>query len=300
MHPIGKSIFIFAGGTCESYNDFLKSVQKIKDVKGPDFISRLKGYMNIKGCNPSGYSDRFYLIRRAMLFRTFIQRERTHLISGSGEMAINPELIPAFLKVKKYMHGVRSMEAIILGSSLFGKRIFDQSSLPPRDQLRVHVDEEDFMRLLLGDLLKEDSREALAQKIHEHYLKNNPSGPAGKPWSELPEHYKESNRCQADDIFRKIWRCGYNVRLARTPPVVPVTFRDEEIDIMSIMEHERWMDEKKDKDWTCGVRDDSKKTHPCLVVWDELPEIEKDKDRENVKIIPALLASIDFEIMKIS
>ena len=60
------------------------------------------------------------------------------------------------------------------------------------------------MRLLLGDLLKDDSREALAQKIHEHYLTSNPSVPAGKPWTELPEHYKESNRLQADDMFRKL------------------------------------------------------------------------------------------------
>ncbi len=131
MHPIGKAIFIFAGGTCQSYDEFFKEVQKTRDAKGPDFISRLKGYMNIKGCNPSGYNDQFYLIRRAMLFRTIIQRERAHLISRNGEMAINPELIPAFMKVKKYRDGVRSMEAIILGSSLVGKRIFDQSALPP-------------------------------------------------------------------------------------------------------------------------------------------------------------------------
>ena len=299
MHPIGKAIFIFAGGTCQSYNEFFKRVQEIKDAKGPDFISRLKGYMNIKGCNPSGYNDQFYLIRRAMLFRTIIQRERGYLISSGGEMAINPELIPAFLKVKKYMHGVRSMEAIIFGSSLMGKRIFDQSALPPRDQLRVHVDEEDFMRLLLGDLLKDDSREALAQKIHEYYLKTTPSAPAGKPWSELSEHYKESNRLQADDIFRKLWRCGYTVRLARTSPVEPITFNPEEIEIMAIMEHKRWMEEKADKGWTCGVRDDFKKTHPCLVEWDELTESDKDKDRVTVKIIPSLLASINFEIVKI-
>ncbi len=299
MHPIGKAIFIFAGGTCQNYDEFFKQVQKFKDAKGPDFISRLKGYMNIKGCNPSGYNDQFYLIRRAMVFRTIIQRERGYLISSGGEMAINPELIPAFLKVKKYMHGIRSMEAIILGSSLIGKRIFDQSALPPRDQLRVHVDEEDFMRLLLGDLLKGDSREALAQKIHEHYLKKYPSEPAGKPWSELPEQYKESNRLQADDMFRKLWRCGYTVRRARTTPVEPVPFSTEEIGIMAIMEHERWMEEKSDRGWICGPRDDSKKIHPSLVPWEELSKKDKDNDRNAVEIIPSLLASIGFDIVKV-
>jgi hypothetical protein len=299
MHPVGKAIFIFAGGTCKSYNEFLKQVQKIKDAKGQDFISRLKGYMNIKGCNPSGYNDQFYLIRRAMLFRSMIQRERSYLISTKGEMAINRELVRAFIKVKMYMHGARSMEAIILGSSLIGKRIFNQSALPPRDQLRVHVDEEDFMRHLLGELLKNDSREVLAQKIHEKYLNNSPSMPAGKPWPELPEQYKESNRRQVDDIFRKLWRCGYDVSPARTRPVMPVAFTQEEIEIMAIMEHERWMDEKREKGWTYGDRDDSKKTHPLLVEWDELTESDKNKDRDTVILIPPLLASINFKIVKI-
>ena len=156
------------------------------------------------------------------------------------------------------------------------------------------------MRLLLGDLLKEDSREALAQKIHEHYLKKDPSKPAGRPWSELSEDYKESNRYQADDIINKLWRCGYAVRLATTPTVVPLIFTPEEIEILAIMEHDRWMDEKRNKDWTCGVRDDAKKIHPCLVPWEELSEKDKDNDRNAVEIIPALLASIGFEIVKVS
>ena len=68
---------------------------------------------------------------------------------------------------------------------------------------------------------------------------------------------------------------------------------------MAMMEHERWMEEKSDKGWTCGARDDSKKIHPCLVDWDELSESDKDKDRVTVKIIPELLASIGFEVVKI-
>ena len=296
MHPIGKAIFIFAGGTCESYSEFFKNVHKIKDAKGPDFISRLKGYIDIKGCNPSSYKDQFYPIRRAMLFRSIIERERGHLLSASGEMAINPEIIRAFMNVKEYRHGARSMGAIILGSSLIGKRIFDQSSLPPREQLRVHVDEDDFIRHLLGDLLKDDCREALAQKLHEHELKSKPTR---KPWSEFPEQYKESDRQQIDDIFRKLWRCGYNVHLTRTPPVVPITFSPEEIEIMGIMEHERWMEERTGEGWKWGPeRIEEKKINPNLVPWDELSEIEKDKDRINVRIIPDLLASINFEIAK--
>ncbi len=300
MHPIGKAIFIFAGGSCQSYQEFCNNVQKFKEIKGPDFISRLKGYMNIKGCNQNGYNDQFYPIRRAILFRSIVERDRHHLISANGDMAINPELLRAFLNVKTYKHGARSLEAIVLGSSLIGKRIFDQSALPPRDQLRVHVDEEDFMRHLHGELLKNDSREAFAEKIHEHYLitSNKPSVYAGKPWSQLPEYYKESNRHQADAFINKLWRCGYDVQFACDHIAVPIEFTPEEIEIMASMEHDRWMEEKKDDGWTHGERNDEKKTHPCLLTWEELPENEKDKDRNAVRNIPNLLASINFEIIK--
>lgn len=301
MHPIGKAIFIFAGGTCKSYRQFDENVQKNIDVKGPDFISRLKGYMNIKGCNQNGYNDQFYPIRRAMLFRSIVERDRQDLISTNGKLAINPELIHAFLWVKKFKHGARSMESIILGSSLIGKRIFDQSALPPRDQLRVHVDEEDFMRHLHGDLLKNDSREALAEKIHEHYLKTSskPSVYAGKPWSLLPEEIKESNRLQADDMISKLWRCGYDIQDARNRQAVLIRFPSEDIEIMAVLEHERWVEEKQEKGWKYGpTRDDEKKIHNRLVPWEELPEDEKDKDRNAAINIPHLLASINLEIIK--
>ncbi len=39
----------------------------------------------------------------------------------------------------------------------------------------------------------------------------------------------------------------------------------------------------------------SNKTHPGLVPYDDLPESEKEKDRELVRLIPALLKDIDYE-----
>jgi hypothetical protein len=301
MHPIGKAIFIFAGGTCQRYEEFNKRIMDIKDAKGPDFISRLKGYINIRGCNPSEYGDQFYLIRRAMQFRSIIEREKGHLISPDGTMSIDDGVVRAFLNVRTYLHGTRSMEAIILGSSLSGTRIFDQSALPPRDQLRVHVDDEDFIRHLSGENLKRDPREAFAEQIHENYLKtsNPPSVEANKPWAQLPEDYRDSNRQQADDFIRKIRRCKYNIRPARALPVSPIQLPDEDIEKMAIMEHDRWREEKVRKGWIyAAVKDDVKKTHPCLIEWEKLSDSDKDKDRSTVKIIPDMLGAINFEIYK--
>ena len=44
--------------------------------------------------------------------------------------------------------------------------------------------------------------------------------------------------------------------------------------------HETWAKGRIDDGWTYGpVRDDAKKYHPCLVPYGELPESEKEYDR---------------------
>lgn len=57
--------------------------------------------------------------------------------------------------------------------------------------------------------------------------------------------------------------------------------------------HEIWSKGRVEEGWVYGEkRDDSKKTTPCLVPYDELPESEKEYDRrtaiESLKLIVAL------------
>ena len=57
--------------------------------------------------------------------------------------------------------------------------------------------------------------------------------------------------------------------------------------------HEVWAQNRLNEGWTYGEqRDDVKKTHPCLVPYEELSEIEKDYDRatsrETLKSILAM------------
>lgn len=45
--------------------------------------------------------------------------------------------------------------------------------------------------------------------------------------------------------------------------------------------HDTWAQRRIDDGWTYGEeRDDTKKTHPCLVPYDDLPEAEKAYDRQ--------------------
>lgn len=62
--------------------------------------------------------------------------------------------------------------------------------------------------------------------------------------------------------------------------------------------HEVWSQGRIAEGWTYGEkRDDEKKTTPCLIPYDELPENEKDYDRNTaigtLKLIMALGYKID-------
>ena len=54
-HFIGRAIFVFAGGTSESMESFKANADAnaivAKNAKVPDFLSRVKGYLDIKGLN---------------------------------------------------------------------------------------------------------------------------------------------------------------------------------------------------------------------------------------------------------
>lgn len=55
---------------------------------------------------------------------------------------------------------------------------------------------------------------------------------------------------------------------------------DAIIEQMAKNVHETWAKTRISQGWTYGEqRDDEKKTHPCLVPYEELPEEEKEYDR---------------------
>lgn len=130
---------------------FAEIAEKNKAAKGPDFLSRLKGYLNIPALDHSTPGDPMVVIRRAILFRSMLERTAPGLFSGDEDhrqVVVDDAVARAFLYVKSYNHGARSMETIISMSLLDGKRLFEQSSLPSRHLLKVHVDADDFLALV--------------------------------------------------------------------------------------------------------------------------------------------------------
>lgn len=314
IHPIGKSIFIFAGGTSEALKNFSREgcdeeeIKLFKEAKGPDFLSRLRGYVNILGVNKISENDRLYMIRRSILLRSLLERKARHFFDSTGILQIDPGVRRAMIKVPEYKHGVRSMEAILDMSMLTGKGIFEQSALPPPQQLKLHVDAELFSKLMIMDVLFGEKREELARIIHNSFLedlkkskeKRPKNDPAIQPWDALREDYKESNRQQADNIPRYLHAigCGFSPVVGRE--AVKVKLPPDEIERMARMEHERWVVEKLATGWKYGDKKDTdKKLHPCICDWDKLPKKEQDKDRHTVRRFPDYLAQANFEIYKL-
>lgn len=68
-----------------------------------------------------------------------------------------------------------------------------------------------------------------------------------------------------------------------------VKFRLENPDARKNAQHNAWMKDKVDAGWIYGeVKDAEKKTHPCIVPFDELPEFQKKKDGLFCVIVDAL------------
>ena len=53
-----------------------------KDAKKPDFLSRLRGYVNVHGPNQLGGSDAAYVLRRAFLLRSLLERKAPQIFRG--------------------------------------------------------------------------------------------------------------------------------------------------------------------------------------------------------------------------
>lgn len=152
-HEIGRAIFVFAGGRFETFDEFTAQMHRAVP-KGPDFASRLAGYLNIAGVNPTPGRgiDPALRFRRAVLLRSLLRKHADTLCEAGGKTlikdAVERGLLRAFTSVGKYRHGARSMEAIIRTSRLAGMRAYRPNQLPPRDQLHAYVDADEFLGLL--------------------------------------------------------------------------------------------------------------------------------------------------------
>jgi hypothetical protein len=253
-HPIGRAVFVFAGGRFERMDQFAEATSEYGAAKAPDFLSRLSGYVNVAGPNPRGSAqdDRYFLVRRAVMVRSLLHRhweDIFHDADGPKRPEIDEGVLRALLLTRKYRHGVRSLESIIATSAVPGRDRFERSDLPAEPQLNLHVDAHDFLSLVhLPSRIEGELLESLAEAIHirhcaerlekgsswaeanDDYLRRNPPlapfagrerSPAAVdqtlvPYEKLGKARKEAWREQVREIPRELASAGYIMHSIRS------------------------------------------------------------------------------------
>ncbi len=351
-HPIGKSIFIFAGGTSYTFNTF--GIEKPKEPvskeaidlknyeialnsyndfilkKGPDFKSRLNGYLDIQGPNQLEKLDEVgkimkdkngnvvyndediqYPVRRALFIRGLCGKR------GNDILNIDYGLLNALIKTRKFTHGSRSLEKILSYLKAKNSDKLQRSNLPSSTVLEMMVGK-DFIGLLDGDRNLEFQAFKIAPQIHKNWLKiGDTEGwklEYHKDYNYLPAHMKEDNIAAARRIQEVLDALKPELNLKIVPKKEAEFYEKFEFDVisktpelmekMAIQEHKGWMKTKELAGWKYSKdRNDDWKLHHCMLEWElgkpsQLPEKEQNKDKKAVGYFAEVLKEAGFVIVK--
>lgn len=119
-------------------------------------------------------------------------------------------------------------------------------------------------------------------------------------WQELPEDFKEANRANIADVPNKIRLLGYELTSAYGIPPSALKLSDAKLEELSVLDHERWMNERRRSGWTYApIRDSARKHHPSMIPWEDLSDSEKEKDRDTVRNLPLLIEKAGLRLIKI-
>ena len=311
LHPIGKAIFVFAGGTSSTYESFcgedIKDNAKVelfennfKNAKGPDFVSRLRGYVNILGPNQTDNNmDQLFIIRRAMLLRSLLVRKTPYLINDNGEAQVDNGIIRALLKVSKFKHESRSMEAILEMSTLSGVKKWEQSYLPSQDQLKLHVDEQEFYHYMMFEEFFSEKTSNLAYYISNQYknmyLQNDKITMDGNDM--MLDHYMKTWIIeQIKNIPQILHKANYELQSIKDNPEI-IIFSKHELELLAKYQHEIWMKKRKKEGWKYGKEADfDKLIHPAITRWNNLSDNIKEAIIKYIELWPEALVNSNLKI----
>ncbi|PZU51286.1 MAG: hypothetical protein DI568_01440 [Sphingomonas sp.] len=136
----------------------------------------------------------------------------------------------------------------------------------------------------------------LARLFHQAYRRTaKADAPANRPWEELDEEYRESNRRLLVHLPAKLLTAGVDLAAwLRMPlprpndmggiPLPDLATDPVLMETLSELEHRRWMVDRRLSGWGHGpVRDNEARLHPDLIPYDQLDEYTKELDRAIVR-----------------
>jgi hypothetical protein len=143
----------------------------------------------------------------------------------------------------------------------------------------------------------------MPRMFHEAYRRTaRPDTPANRPWDDLAEEFRESNRRLVVHLPAKLASAGVDVSAllqkvgpADPPPRVPLPDlqgNPELMETLAELEHRRWAMDRHLSGWRPGpLRDNARRIHPNLKPYAELDEYTRELDRAIVREAWAALGS---------
>ena len=353
-HTLGKCIFVFAGATSWDFEhlgpapdaaneteatalktlaaenaDFAETRRKgqaeFRLKKGPDFVSRLSGHINVLGPNrrlkfnfATGQWDQpdptdiTFPVRRALLLRSFLKAKDTDTLD------IDRDLLNGLLRQPRFRHGARSMEKTVEPLRMQHAAL-RPAQLPPPQVLAQHLDPVTIFQSLLmenAEFLTDENVRKLAAAIHENYrrLFAKPGEYVADPqfqetFDTLDAWGQATNLAAARGIPHVLAVAGLCV-VSGTASEVETTLVNERlkqfIDALRREEHARWVSFMTSNGWLQAVekdasgkpkRENDRLLHKCLIPFDDLPVGEEEKDHAAILSLPQTVAMVGFKIV---
>lgn len=328
-HALGKCIFIFAGGTSRTFEtfgppEFLEGKESeaygpFRLAKGPDFKSRLDGYLNVVGPNrrqvsaPEGSSndvemiggyrfmddleDIHFPIRRALMIRAELK------CGPDDKLDMDEGLVHALLHVERYTHGARSLGKIMQPFTTVRNGKLHRSLLMPQAQLAMHTNETSFVALLdqgrrpflAGAPLTREQVAVIAPAIHETFrelgrkegwLKDD----IDKDFKALSDFFKRSNVAASERMLSILDLVGLRLEkgeFAEKDENIVKEYIEYHLEMLAEAEHDGWMAWHIGQGWRYhAVTDKKNQLHSCLRPYSQLKPVDIEKDRNTIRHYP--------------
>ena len=345
-HTLGKCVFVFAGGTSWTFDTFgppppvpgkpdeSPEWRHFRLTKGPDFKSRIDGYLNVVGPNQrvipvdgrprkgqrvtwvGGHpmvadpEDACFPIRRALMIRTELKR------GENDKLDLDEGVVNALLKVDAYTHGARSLGKILQPFAAAGRGPLGRSLLLPAPQLAMHVNAKAFLQLCgtppppndPSVRLTRSQIELIAPAIHETWRELGRKGGWLEPeddvaFADLSDFKRDSSRAAAERMLDHLHVVGLDVEPGLGSQAQEQRVRDQleyVLETLAEAEHNGWMDWHLARGWRWAAkRDDDKQRHPCLKPYLQLPKAEVEKDRDAIRHYPDFARKARMKIVEL-
>jgi len=326
VHPVGKTIFVFAGGVTYTMKHFTDKMEEPDYAvkKGPDFQSRINCSLNVFGPNRKPFSDNdtgnwmkegdqndiCFSIRRALFIRSLLS-------SDDKRLDIDRELLRALIEVRTFRNGSRGLERLLRNLAVHSRAKIERSDLPSKESIQMNLDYDDFMEKLSDESTVRDlAFEKIALSIHNSWMEKGVTESVfHRPYEDLSYDQRIDNISAARRIkdviestgkFTLISVAGLRSRVLQDARKEFTEYinDNEALDKLAEMEHNGWMRERQVANWKHGIRSDYHKLHNCIVPFNELDkgiedrqsQKEKNKDRDTVRKYASMLEGSGYTI----